>query len=81
MKIFTVPERIDQMIASYANLEKVSHEMLDLAVEELRLMDRRLSSVPFSVAKQTLFTAPAGYMLNLPNALKILREQYRKEFA
>jgi hypothetical protein len=80
-KVITVPERIDRILSDYANLEKYSHEMLDLAVEEMRLTDRRLAFMPFSVVKQNLFTAQAGYMLNVPNALKILREQYRREYA
>ena len=38
--IVTVPERIDRILSDYANLEKYSHEMLDLAVEEMRLTDQ-----------------------------------------
>ena len=72
-KIVTVPERIDQIIASYAELNREAHELLDLATHELRA---ECPGVPFGVLEQCEFNNRAGSTLNVPKALEILREKY-----
>jgi hypothetical protein len=75
-KIVTVPERIDQIIASYAELNREAHELLDLATHELRA---ECPGVPFGVLKQCKFNNRAGTTLNIPKALEILREKIAME--
>ena len=72
-KITTVVERIDQMLASYAELERDAHDLMDCHVAECLAVTPGES---FGVIKQREFTGRAGYVLNVPAALRLLREKF-----
>jgi hypothetical protein len=65
-------EKIDEMIASYEKLNREAHEMFDLYVDELRLTH---PGIPIGSLKQLEITNPAGTTLNIPKALRILKER------
>jgi hypothetical protein len=72
-KITTPVERIDQLLASYAELNRASHDLMDLHVAEVAAT---IPGVPISVIKQSEFTNRAGHMLNIPAALHLLRDKF-----
>jgi hypothetical protein len=71
-KIKTIAEKIDEMIASYEELNREAHTMIDLYIDELRLQFPRN---PFGSLKMAAITGPAGASLNVPQALRILKEK------
>jgi hypothetical protein len=74
-KITTPIERIDQLIASYEDLDRQAHDLLDAAVAELRL---ECPNIPVGVLKACSFTRKAGNTLDVPAALKLLRKRFEK---
>ena len=68
----TVAMRIDEMLATYAELDHEAHELLDLHVAAYVAMN---PGVPSGVIKQCEFTNRAGHTLNVPAALRILRDK------
>ncbi len=73
-KSTTPIERIDKMLASYAALDREAHDLMDLYVGECRVEN---PGVPFAVIKQCEFTNRAGYVLNIPAALRLLQDKFR----
>jgi hypothetical protein len=73
-KITTPRARIDQMLAQYNKLEYDAHELIDSVIDEMLL---RHPNVSRGVLKQNEFTGRAGMMLNIPAALRILRERFK----
>jgi hypothetical protein len=73
-KITTPAERIDQLVASYEELDREAHDLLDLAVAEYVAGK---PGVSIGAVKQCEFTNRAGSTLNVPAALRILRERLR----
>jgi len=71
-KIKTVAEKIDEMIASYEKLNREAHEMIDLYIDERRL---ECPGIPIASMKQMEITNRAGSSLNVPQALRILKER------
>jgi hypothetical protein len=71
-KITTLAERVDQMVAAYAKLDHEAHELIDLHIAELRA---ECPGTPFGVLKQCEITARAGTTLNVPAALRLLRDR------
>jgi len=71
-KIKTIAEKIDQMIASYEMLNREAHDLIDLYIDEVRL---QCPGIPIGSLKQMEITNPAGTSLNVPRALKILRDR------
>jgi hypothetical protein len=71
-KIKTIPEKIDEMIASYEKLNREAHEMIDLYIDQLRLES---PGMPIGTMKQMEITNRAGSSLNVPRALQILKER------
>ena len=71
-KIKTIAEKIDEMIASYEKLNCEAHEMIDLYIDERRL---ECPSIPIASMKQMEITNRAGSSLNVPQALRILKER------
>ena len=71
-KIKTVDEKIDEMIASYEKLNREAHEMIDLYIDERRL---ECPGIPIASMKQMEITNRAGSSLNVPQALRILKER------
>jgi hypothetical protein len=69
----TPRQRIDQMLATYETLNREADDLLDLATAELVAEH---PGIPAGVLKQREFTSPAGSMLNIPRALRILREKF-----
>jgi hypothetical protein len=72
--IVTPRQRIDQMLDQYATLDRDAHELIDAAVAELAITH---PGVPIGSIKRCEFTNRAGYMLNVPEALRLLRERFR----
>jgi hypothetical protein len=72
MKIKTIAQKIDELIAGYKQLDREAHTMLDLYVWELRLQYPDMS---IGVLKQMAIHNPAGSTLNVPRALQILKEK------
>jgi hypothetical protein len=72
-KITTMTERIDQLIAAYGELDREAHDLLDRSVAEYMAEH---PGIPAGVIKQYEFTNRAGYMLNVPAALRLLREKF-----
>jgi hypothetical protein len=72
-KIVTPAERIDQMIAAYEKLNREAHDLLDLAVAEYIA---RSPGIPAGVVKQLRYTNRAGTTIDIPAALRILREKF-----
>jgi hypothetical protein len=75
-KIKTVVERIDEMLAEYEKLDDEAHELFDLHIAEMRA---ELPGIPFGVLKQCEIAARAGTALNIPKALRQLRERRRPQ--
>jgi hypothetical protein len=73
-KMVTPVERIDKMLASYAELDREAHDLMDLHIAECRLEN---PGIPFAVLKQYEFTNRAGCTLNVPAALRLLRNKFR----
>lgn len=71
-KIVSPAERIDRILASYEQLDREAHDMLDRHVAEYMAEH---PGIPAGVIKQYEFTNRAGYMLNVPAALRLLREK------
>jgi hypothetical protein len=71
-KVKTIAEKIDEMIASYEQLNREAHEMIDLYIDELRL---ECPGMPIGAMKQMEITNRAGSSLNVPRALQILKER------
>jgi hypothetical protein len=71
-KIKSIAEKIDEMIASYEQLNREAHEMIDLYLDELRL---ECPGIPIGSLKQMEFTNQAGASLNVPRALQILKQR------
>jgi len=71
-KIKTIAEKIDEMIASYEMLNREAHDLIDLYIDEVRL---QCPGIPIGSLKQMEITNPAGTSLNVPRALKILRDR------
>ena len=71
-KITTVAERIDQILASYAELDREAHNLIDLHVAEMMLEH----GGTIGILKQSEFTSRAGYTLNVPEALRLLRKKF-----
>ena len=72
-KIVTPVERIDRMIDAYGNLNREAHEMMDRWVAEYLA---ECPGVPAGVVKQSQFTGRAGYTLDIPAALRLLRKEF-----
>jgi hypothetical protein len=72
-KITTTRERIDQMLAQYALLERDAFELIDCIVTE---MCHQHPGMPFGNVKQCEIHNRAGSMLNVPKALRLLRERF-----
>lgn len=72
-KIVSPAERIDRILASYEQLDREAHDMLDRHVAEYMAEH---PGIPGGVIKQYEFTNRAGYMLNVPAALRLLREKF-----
>jgi hypothetical protein len=70
-KIKTIPDKIDEMIASCEKLNSEAHEMIDLYIDQLRL---ECPGMPIGTMKQIEITT-AGSSLNVPRALQILKER------
>jgi len=70
-RIKTVPEKIDELIASYEMLNREAHDMLDLYIDEARLA---YPSIPIGQLKQLAFVR-AGSSMNMIAALRILKER------
>jgi hypothetical protein len=75
MKITTTRERINQMLAQYAVLEHDAFELIDAIVTEMR-HEPEHRGAPFSIVKQHEVHERAGSMLNVPKALRLLRERF-----
>ena len=71
-KIKTVAEKIDEMIASYEKLNREAHEMIALYIDARRL---ECPGIPIASMKQMEITNRAGSSLNVPQALRILKER------
>ena len=71
-KIKTIAEKIDEIIASYEQLNREAHKMIDLYIDELRL---KYPGIPIGAMKQMEITNRAGSSLNVPRALQILKER------
>jgi hypothetical protein len=72
-KIVTPAERIDRMIDAYEGLNREAHELMDRwVVEHLT----ECPGVPAGIAKQCQFTGRAGYTLDIPAALRLLRKEF-----
>jgi hypothetical protein len=71
-RIKTIAQKIDEMIESYAKLNREAHDMIDLYLDELRLAVN--PGVPIGSLKQMTFNR-AGSSLDMIAALKILRER------
>jgi hypothetical protein len=72
-KIKTPAKRIDEMLAVYEELNREAYELFDLHVAELVA---ECPGVPAGVLMQTSITKCAGTMLNIPRALRLLRDRY-----
>ena len=71
----TSPTRyIDDMLSLYAQLGQEADGLLNCATAELAAEN---PGIPACVLKQRYFTGPAGTMLNVPEALRILRKRVR----
>ena len=71
-KIKTTAEKIDERIASHEQLNCEAHEMIDLYIDERRL---KCPGIPIASMKQMEITNRAGCSLNVPQALRILKEK------
>ena len=72
-KIVTPAERIDRMLKAYEKLNREAHDLLDQTVAE------RVGETPgisVGVMKQQEFSTRAGSTINIPAALRILREKF-----
>ena len=65
---------IDDMLLLYAQLGREADDLLDLATAELRAEDP--GCVSLGELKSRYFLAPAVEMLNVPQALRILRMRF-----
>jgi hypothetical protein len=65
---------IDDMLSLYAQLGREANDLLDQATTGLAAENPH---IPACVLKQRYFTGPAGTMLNVPEALRILRKRVR----
>jgi hypothetical protein len=72
-KITTPIERIDQLLASYAELDREAHDMMDLHVA---VCAAETPGVPSCIIKKSEFTNRAGYTLNVAAALRLLRDKF-----
>jgi hypothetical protein len=72
-KITTPAERIDQLLASYEELDREAHDVIDLHVAELVIEH---PGIPFAIIKQCEYTNKAGSSLNVPEALRLLRKKF-----
>jgi hypothetical protein len=72
-KITTTRERIDQMLAQYTTLEHDAFELIDAIVKE---MCHEHPGMPVGIVKQCEIHNRAGSMLNVPKALRLLRERF-----
>jgi hypothetical protein len=72
-KTTTPIEHIDHMLAAYETLNREANDLLDFATAELVAEH---PGIPAGVLKQREFTSRAGSMLNIPAALRILREKF-----
>jgi hypothetical protein len=72
-KIVSPAERIDRILASYEQLDREAHDLLDRHVAEHCAAH---PGVPAGVVKQCEFTNRAGYTLDVQAALRILREKF-----
>jgi hypothetical protein len=77
-KIKTADERIGELLNEYERLNREAHELIDSYITELRV---EVPGTPFGVIKQTEFHGRAGTSLNMPAALRILRERLGKSGA
>jgi hypothetical protein len=68
-------ERINQLLAQFSLLEHDAIELIDAIVMEMRHEPEHRGE-PFSIVKQHEIHERAGSMLNLPKALRLLRERF-----
>jgi hypothetical protein len=73
LRIKTVAQRIDEMLAEYAKLDDEAHQLIDLYVDELRF---ERPNVPIGMIKQTEILNRAGTILNIRRALRLVQEQH-----
>jgi len=70
--IKTIAQKIDEMIASYEELNQEANTMFDLYCDELRLTTN--PGIPVGSLKQLVFNR-AGSSRDMVEALKVLRER------
>src|SRR5262249_33659451 len=68
----TVLDRINDMLATYEVLDAEAHEIIDAYIEDV--VRPRCPGIPTGVLRQCEIDGRAGRTLNIPEALRLLRQ-------